>query len=201
MCERLESIVDGAPFSCGKKIEQQAARNGDSESRMRPGGSTGEPITIPDRRRANPVVDDAVEERQCSRLALQGQRVDLEEQPLVRSERRVGEAPPEESHDLGRSASFRVGLELSQRPSRLLLDGAGNLDEESLARAEVVDEHAVTGAERGGDLPQALTVDPVFGDVIDSSLQQTASDWPVGAALGHLCTAWYAIAGSADQLR
>ena len=61
----------------------------------------------------------------------------------------------------------RVDVERGQRLALLLLDGADHRDEQPLLRPEVVDEHAVAGADRGGEPPQAEIGDAVLGDVVD----------------------------------
>ena len=63
-------------------------------------------------------------------------------------------------------------VELGERLALLLLDGADHLDEQALLRAEVVDEHAVAGADRGREPPQAEVGDAVLGDVLDRGAEQ-----------------------------
>src|SRR5699024_884577 len=60
------------------------------------------------------------------------------------------------------------------------LDGLDHGGEQSLARPEVVDEHAVAGADRGGDAPQALVADAVLGEVLEHRMEESiASRWHV----------------------
>ena len=55
----------------------------------------------------------------------------------------------------------------------LLLDRADHLDQQPFLRPEVVDEHAVAGADRGGEAAQAEVADAVRRDVVDRRLQQS----------------------------
>jgi hypothetical protein len=52
------------------------------------------------------------------------------------------------------------------------LDGVDDGDEQALLRAEVIDEHAVAGADRRRQLAQAEVGDAVRGDVLDRSVEQ-----------------------------
>ncbi len=99
-------------------------------------------------------------------------RVDLEEQALVRPERRVRDVVPRAAHDLGRR---RVLVEQHRRDRRALLglDRADDLDQQALARPEVVDEHPVAGAEGGGEATEAEVADAVLGDVVHRAREQT----------------------------
>ena len=106
---------------------------------------------------------------------------------------------PRAAHDLGRR---RVLVEQHRRERRALLglDRADDLDQQALARPEVVDEHPVAGAERGGEAAQAEVADAVLGDVLHRAREQAlAGGRAVAVACGAAsprilalrCSMWY----------
>ena len=108
------------------------------------------------------------------RPPLQRLPVDLEEQPLVRPVHRVGQLrphPPQPSP--GRLAGLLgLGRHRGHDLALARLDRLDDLDQQALLRAEVVDEHPVAGAKRGGQLAEADVAQPVLGDVVDGGRQQ-----------------------------
>src|SRR4051812_44326245 len=132
-------------------------------------------------------------------MALQRLRVDLEEQALVGPQCGVGDALPGAAHHLGGRG---VLVEQQRRERRALpgLDRADDLDQEPLARAEVVAEHPVAGAEGGGEAAQAEVADAVLGDVLHGGREQAlARRRSIAVAAGRHrtgilalnCSVWY----------
>jgi hypothetical protein len=74
-------------------------------------------------------------------LALQGLGIQIEEEPFEWPQRRVGEAFPHAQRGLApRDGRF---VAKRRRGVALLLDGGGDRREQSVLRAEVVDQHVV----------------------------------------------------------
>ena len=115
------------------------------------------------------------------RAGLQRLAVRLEEEPLVRPQRGVGEVLPHAPCHLG-GRQRRIDRRAGQRLALLLLDVADDLDQQALLGAEVVDQHAVAGADRGGESAQAEVGDAVLGDVLDRGLEQPLLRRQSGAA-------------------
>jgi uncharacterized protein (DUF2336 family) len=117
-------------------------------------------------RRFQPVVHHPVQQRHGVRPALQRLAVQLEEQPLRRPQRGVGQLRPEPARLLG---GVRGGLdeECGQQVALVLLDGPGDRHEQALAGAEVVDEHPVARARRRGQVTEAALPDAVARHVVE----------------------------------
>ena len=108
----LHGGVDRRAVLRREQVEQQAARDRDAEARLGPGLGLVAALRDRDpRQRLDPQVDDAVEDRQGVGVALERLRVDLEEQALVRPERRVGDAAAT------RGASISAGVASSSSSS------------------------------------------------------------------------------------
>src|SRR2546423_614774 len=78
------------------------------------------------------------------------------------------------------------GLVAGDRLERLLLlqlEGPDDLHDEPLLAPEVVDQHAVAGAQGGRQLPQAGVAQTVLGDVVDGGVEQALA----GGARSTLC--------------
>ena len=74
------------------------------------------------------------------------------------------------------------GQALQGRPGTVeLLDGLHDRHEQPLAPAEVVDQHAVAGADGGRELAQRQVADAALGDVVDRGVEQPLS----GVDAGH----------------
>ena len=123
------------------------------------------------RRRIEPAVDDPVEQLGRMRSPLKRLPVDLEEQPLVRPQRRIRDVLPPRTHRLVQRR-VGVGKDLGERVSLSLLDGTHDLHPQALLRSEVVDQHPVAGTERGGERSQAQVAEAGLGDVRDRAIQQ-----------------------------
>ena len=120
--------------------------------------------------------------------------VQLEEEALLRREIGGREPVPGAAQRVvGRHAG--VVRELRQRVALRLLDRLRDRDEQCLLGPEVVDEHAVAGPDRGGQLAQAQVADPVLERVGDGGFEQPGTGLirrhvPANVPLG-TCTSWY----------
>ena len=96
----------------------------------------------------------------------------------------------------------RIDLELGEPVALLGLDRADDRDDQALLRAEVVDEHAVAGADRARRAAQAEVGEAVLGDVVDrrrasrrsrgvGRSRSTGSRFPALALPARECTIWY----------
>jgi len=119
----------------------------------------------------DPGVDHVVEEALCARTTLQRLDVQLVEEPLVGPERWVGQTSPHATHRL---RARQIGVREQVRQERALgpLHGLHDGHQQALAGAEVVDEHAMAGANSGGHLAQAEVGDAVVLDVVDDREEQ-----------------------------
>ena len=121
--------------------------------------------------RFDPGVHHVVEEALGAGAAVQRLGVQLEEQPLVGPQRRVGQATPHGAHGVG-AVEGGVLQEVGEEGALGLLHMLHDGDEEALAGAEVVDEHAVAGANGGGNFAEAEVTDAVLLNVIDDQSEK-----------------------------
>src|SRR5450755_503063 len=93
--ERLHRRVDAGDVARGQEVEQQSARHGHAQTRVCASQRTRDSeadIDLGDR--VKPVLHDAVEHLDGVRTALKRLSVELEEQPLVGPQLRVGDVLP-----------------------------------------------------------------------------------------------------------
>ncbi len=138
--------------------------------------------------RLEPVVDDPVEQLGRAGAALQRLAVELEEEALVGVQERIGEVAPPGAHRLAEVLAERR-QEDGECVALALLDRSDHLDPEAFARAEVVDQHAVAGPDRGRQLAQREVADAALLDVLHRSFEQLFAS--VSTGHGAKCTIWY----------
>jgi len=124
--------------------------------------------------------------------ALQRLAVHLEEEPFVGPQARIRESLPHLAHEL-RIRVVTAEVELGERGTLLALDRADDLDEQSFLRAEVVDEHAMARADRGGELAKAQVAEPAPRDVRDRRVEEALLRAGFLRLIVHAphCTVWY----------
>ncbi len=98
-----------------------------------------------------------LEEALGARTAAQGMHVQLEEQPLLRPQPWIAVPCPEPARVVSADRA-----RVPQHGAFGLLDRDGDRGEQSLPGPEVVQQHAVAGADRGGQLAQAQVRDPAL---------------------------------------
>jgi len=108
-----------------------------------------------------------LEEAFGTRTAAQGVRVQLEEQPFLRPQSRIAVMCPEPARVVRADRAH-----LAEGGAFRLLDGDGDRGEQSLPGPEVVQQHAVAGADRGRQLAQAQVRDPALHGDGDGSGEQ-----------------------------
>ena len=131
-------------------------------------------------RPVQPVIDEAGQQRGEWRLAPARPGVALEEQALGRPQARIAQPRPQRVDGVtGRRVESGEELVVGR------LDGSNHLGEQSLPRPEVVDEHPMAGASRGGDIAQRAITDAVALERVNDSRQE------VLPCHGPDCTMWY----------
>jgi hypothetical protein len=163
--EALKGGVDRHAVVGGQQIEQQSADDGYTQPRL----CARRVWAQPEARgvvggRGDPGIDDVLEQPRGARLTLQGLRVQLEEEALVGPQARVGQPAPHGAHGI-RLRDARVAQQLGHERALGVLDRAHDRHQQAFARSEVIDEHAVAGADGGRQLAQAETANAVLGDV------------------------------------
>ena len=106
--------------------------------------------------------------------ALQGLGVDLEEELLKRPQLRVGELLPHAPGQL-RDRDLGVAHELGDGVALALLEFLDDRPQQAVLGAEVVDQHAVAGAQRRSKRAEAHVADPVLADILDRPREQAVS--------------------------
>jgi hypothetical protein len=102
--------------------------------------------------------------------ALQRLSVELEEEPFQGRELGGAHLLPE-APGRGGKVSCLTAEQIGEKPTLAVLGLLDHRDEQALFRPEVVDEHAVAGAERGGQLSQRDVAYPVLGQVTERALE------------------------------
>ena len=168
----LHRGIGAGAVAGGEEVEEQPARHGQVEARLRGSHLGRHPLGMPHLGdRSEPRLDDVVQEVDGVGPGLEGLGVGLEEEALVGPQRRVGELLPHPAGDVG-GGERRVGVERGHGPALLLLDRADDRDQEPLLRSEVVDQHPVAGTDGPGQAPEAQLRHPVLPDVVDRGLEE-----------------------------
>ena len=103
-------------------------------------------------------------------LALRTARVALEEEPLDRPERRHRRPPP--AHPNRRC---RVGRQFAEPLVLIAFDCLDDRGQQPLARPEMVNQHAVTGADLRREVAQRPSGEPPLGGRLDDAAQQVVT--------------------------
>ena len=169
------------------RVEQQATGDGEREP------CVGTCIGLVDAgrpaqrgHRFEPGQDEVVEQWLHRRVALQRHADHLEEQSLLRLRGGVDPVRPHGADSLrGAAVDRRVapGRERLELGALVRLDVSHHLGEESGLRAEVVHEHAMAGADRGGEVAEAEPGNACPREVVDHLCEQLSSC--VGSGTGH----------------
>jgi hypothetical protein len=120
--------------------------------------------------RLHPGVDEAGQDGQGVTPAPQCLSVELEEEPFQGRELGGAQLLPE-APGRGGKVSRATAEQVGQKLTLAVLGLLNHREEEALFRPEVVDEHAVAGAERRGQLPQGDVAYPVVGQVTERTLE------------------------------
>jgi hypothetical protein len=168
-------------------VEKQAAADREGQPGRGPGRRRGCTARLQQRGgRVDPVRHDAVEQRGRPRPALQRLAVDLEEQSLLCGQFRAPQVLPETERGV---LGHRLRVEGVQRRPLPFLDLTDDRDEQRIARAEMVDEHAVAGARRFRDGAQAQARDPARQRHLDHRLEEFLAGgrgWLPGTCVRHV---------------
>jgi hypothetical protein len=152
----------------GEQVEQQPAGDGHAQPWSCPRGLRVESAVGYGRgERLEPAGHHTFEEAFCTWPAAQGMCVQLEEQPFLRPQSWIAVPCPEPARvfDADRARVPQCG-------AFGLLDRDSDRGEQSFAGPEVVQQHAVAGADRGGHLAQAQVRDPSLPCHGDSGAEQ-----------------------------
>src|SRR2546425_3519514 len=90
-------------------------------------------------------------------------------------ELRVGEVAP---HEPDAVARWQLGLREQQLGEKLTLGGFHAADychQQAFFGAEVIDEHTMAGADRGGQLAQTQVAEPIGHDIVDRGGQESVA--------------------------
>ena len=159
--EPLHGRVDLRDIPGRQDVKQQTANDCDGQAGIGPGGRR-----VPSACRehgcegADPVIDDPWQKGLRPFATLECLAVDLEKQPLLRSEPGTSQVRPESpSKFLDRPV--RAGAQLGEESVLAGLDGSDHLYEQAFFRTEVVNEHPVARPGCLGDRAEALVGDAV----------------------------------------
>jgi hypothetical protein len=178
----------------GEQVQQQAAHDRHRETGVYADGFGvhAEAVGLLDHW-LHPAVNDVVEEGDRARAPLERLNVQLVEESLVGPQRRVRQAAPHRAHGVA-ARQARVGEQVVEKRALGVFDGLHDGKQQAFARAEVVDEHTVAGADRGGHLAQAEVDDAVVLNVVDDEGEEPIAGRDGGRHLTQastLCTMWY----------
>jgi hypothetical protein len=187
-----EGGIDALAVAGCHQVEQQPAGHGNAEACLGAGGLGRHAAALPvGGDRPEPGVDDAIEEALGAGPPLERLAVHLEEQAHVVDEAGIGDLSPVREAGFGRRHGD-VRVERGHDLALALLDLVHDGHQQAVLGAEVVDEHAVAGAESGGQLAQAQVSQAVRGDVLDRGIEQALA-WVHHVAAE--CTTWYTAGG------
>ena len=111
------------------------------------------------------------EQRRGRLVPLQGPPVEREEQPLEAGQRGVGQVGPHRAHHLVTLAADGLcGGGQSGLGPRLHLPG--DVEQQAVLGAEVVQEHPVAGPDRPRNAAETLVGQPIGREVLDHGVEQ-----------------------------
>jgi hypothetical protein len=143
----LVGLADFLALPGGEQVEEQSAGNGEMNARLDPGsGLIGSPLDQFAGQPIDPAVHARLEEVLAPRPAEERVRIQLEEQPFPRPRLRVGEV-------LEELPRLRPAVQCA---GNVLVDRVADRGQQPLLGSEVVQQHAMAGADGRRDLTQAL---------------------------------------------
>ena len=161
----LEGAGRAGPVAGRQQVEQQPTGHGQVEARPLPGRGGADALAPGEANRlVQPCRHHTVEEPLRARAAVERLAVELEEQPLLGGELGVAEVAPHGPQQR-RPVEGTLADQGAEALPLLVLGPLHDGHEQAFEGAEVVDEHAVAGADRRGQLAQAGVVQAVLAQV------------------------------------